>query len=121
VAPEPSEAEREQIASLRCHQRVKLVEDDASERSEQERSIGGGEQQRKLLRRGEQDVGRIAALALALRGRRVAGAGLDADRQRHLGDGCFEIARYVDRERLERGDVQGVQAAGAAQVTADAS
>ena len=37
-----------------------------------------GEQQRKLLRRGEQDVGRIAALALALRGRRVAGAGFDA-------------------------------------------
>ena len=77
-----------------------------------------GEQQRELLGRGEQDVGRIAALALALRGRRVAGARLDADRQRHLGDRAFEIARDVDRERLERRDVERVQAARAADAAA---
>ena len=110
-AIEPRETERKQIAALRCHQRMQLVEDDAAERAEQERAVGGREQQRKLLRRREQDVRRIAALALALRGRRVAGAGLDADRQRHLGDRRFEIARDVDRERLERGDVERVQAA----------
>ena len=69
------------------------------------------EQQRKLLRRREQNVRRIAALALALRCRRVAGARLDADRQAHLRDRLFEIARDVDRERLQRRDVERVQAA----------
>ena len=77
-----------------------------------------GEQQRELLGRGEQDVGRIAPLALALRGRRVAGAGLEPDRQRHLGDRAFEVARDVDRERLERRDVERVQPARAADAAA---
>ena len=74
--------------------------------------------QRELLGRGEQDVRRVAALALALRGRRVAGAGLDADRQAHLGDRRLEVARDVDRERLERRDVERVQPALAAQIAA---
>ena len=115
---QPREPERQQIAALRHHQRMQLVEDHALERAEQERRIVGGEQQRELLGRGEQDVGRIAALALALRDRRVAGARLEADRQSHLGDRTFEIARDVDRERLERRDVEGVQAAGAADAAA---
>ena len=63
---------------------MQLVEHDALEAAEQIGRVGAGQQQRELLGRGEQDVGRIAALALALRGRRVAGAGLDADRQAHL-------------------------------------
>ncbi len=82
------------------------------------RRIGRGQDQRKLLGRRQQDVRRIAALALALRGRRVAGAGLDADRQPHLGDRRFEIARDVDRERLQRRDVERVQPALAADVAA---
>jgi hypothetical protein len=45
---------------------VQFVEHDALERAEQERRIGAGEQQRKLLRRRQQNVGRVAALALAL-------------------------------------------------------
>ena len=57
---------------------MQLVEHHALEAAEQVRGVGAGQQQRQLLGRGEQDVGRIAALALALRGRRVAGAGLDA-------------------------------------------
>ena len=81
---------------------MQFVENDALERAKQERRVGGGEQQRELLRRGQQDIGRIAALALALRGRRVAGAGLDADRQAHFCDRRFEVARNVDRERLQR-------------------
>ena len=68
---------------------MQFVEHDALERAEQIRRVGAGEQQRQLLRRGEQDVRRIAALALALRGRRVAGAGLDADRQPHLARPAF--------------------------------
>ena len=51
--------------------------------------------------------------------RRVAGAGLDADRQPHFRNRRFEVARDVDRERLQRRDVEGVQAAGAAHVAAD--
>ena len=46
--------------------------------AEQMLRIRLGEQQRHLLGRGEQDVRRIVALALALGGRRVAGARLDA-------------------------------------------
>ena len=97
---------------------MQLVEDDALERAEQERRVVGGEQQRKLLGRGEQDVGRIAPLTLPLRDRRVAGARLEPDRQSHLGDRALEVARDVDRERLEWRDVEGVQAARAADATA---
>ena len=49
-----------------------------------------------------------------LRHRRVAGAGLDPDRQPHLGDRRLEIARDVDRQRLQRRDVERVQAAACA-------
>src|SRR5436190_1421329 len=69
----------------------------------------------QLLGRSQQNVRRIAALALALRGGRVAGAGLDPDR---LGDRPLQIARDVDCERLERGNVERVQPALAAQVAA---
>ena len=41
---------------------------------------------------------------------RVAGAGLHRHRQPHLGDGRFQIARHVHRQRLERRDVERVQA-----------
>ena len=63
---------------------MQFVEHDALERAEQIRRVGGGKQQRQLLRRGEQNVGRIAALALAFRRRRVAGAGFHPDRQAHF-------------------------------------
>ena len=106
ASPSDSRSPRFDITSACSSSRI-----DALERAEQERRVGGGEQQRELLGRGEQDVGRIAALALALRDRRVAGAGLDADRQPHLGDRPLEIARDVDRERLQRRDVERVQAA----------
>ena len=117
-AKQPRQTEREQIAALRGHQRMQLVEDDALERAEQIRRVGGREQQRQLLRRGQQDFRRIAALALALRARRIAGARLDADRQPHLGDRRFQIARDIDGERLERRDVERVQPALAAHVAA---
>ena len=63
---------------------MQFVEHDAAQGAEQIGRVGAGQQQRELLGRGEQDVGRIAALALALGSGRVAGAGLDADRQPHL-------------------------------------
>src|SRR3978361_1757564 len=54
---------------------------------------------------------RTAALTLTPRHRRVAGAGLDLDRQTHLGNRRSQIARDIDRERLQWRDVEGVKAA----------
>ena len=99
---QPCQSEREQIAALAGDQRMQLIEHHALERAEQIRRIGRGEQQRELLRRGQHDVGRIAALALAFRCGRVAGARLDADRQFHLRNRRFEVARDVHGQRLER-------------------
>ena len=93
---------------------MQLVEHDPPQRAEQIGRVGRGENERELLGRGQQNVRRVAALALALGGRRVARAGLDPDRQRHLGDRRFEVARDVHGERLERGDVKRVQPALAA-------
>src|SRR5216684_6391318 len=94
---------------------MQLVEHDALERGGEIRSVVGGQQQRQLLRRGQQNIRRIAPLPLPPRYRRVAGAGLDLDRQTHLANRRFQIARDIDRERLQRRDVEGVEAAAALQ------
>ncbi len=47
------------------------------------------------------------------RHRRIAGARLGADRQLHLGDRRHEVARDVDGQRLQRRDIESVQAAAA--------
>ncbi len=107
---QPRKPERQQVAALRRHQRMQLVEHHAPERAEQIRRVGRGEQQRKLLGRGEQDVRRMASLPLPPGGGRVAGAGLQPHVQRHFPDGNFQVARNVNRQRLERGDVQCVEA-----------
>jgi hypothetical protein len=83
---EPRQAERQEIAAFGGHQRMQFVEHHALEAPEQIWRVGRGQDERQLLGRGQQDVRRIAALALALGGGRVAGARLDADRQIHLGD-----------------------------------
>ena len=105
--------ERQQIAALGGDQRMQFVEHDALQRGKQKRRVVGRQQQRQLLGRGQQNIRRIAPLPLPPRHRRVAGAGLDLDRQPHLGDRRFQIARDIDRQRLQRRDVEGVQAAAA--------
>jgi hypothetical protein len=90
---------------------VQLVEYHPLERPEEVGRVGGGQDQRELLGRGEQDVRRIAVLALALRGGRVATAGLDADWQSHFGDWPLQVTRDINGERLQRRDVEGVQPA----------
>src|SRR5262245_29836002 len=95
---------------------MQLIENHAAQRAEQVRRIWRGENERELLGRGEQNLGRVAALTLTLRCRGVPGASLDADRQPHLGNWRLEIAGNVDRERLERRDVERVQPALATQV-----
>ena len=99
--PEPRQTKRQQIAALGGDQRMQLVEHDALERGEQIGRVVGREQQRELLGRGEQDVRRIAALALPPRHRRVAGAGLDLDGQAHLGDRRFKVAGDINGQRLQ--------------------
>ena len=103
---------------LENDERVQFVEDHAPERAEQIGRVGRGKQKRKLLGRRQQNLRRIAALTLTLRGRGVAGPGLDADRQPHFRDRRFQIARDVDCERLERRNVKRMQPALALQVAA---
>ena len=55
--------EGEQIAALRSRERVQLVENDRIEIAEDIGRVGVAEQQRDLLGRGQEDVGRLQALA----------------------------------------------------------
>jgi hypothetical protein len=106
---EPCEAERQQRPALRGGERVQLVDDHPAHRAEHPWRFRHGNEQRHLLGRGDQDVGRMMALALALGGRRVAGPRLDADRQAHLARRPFEIACDVDGQRLERRHIKRVE------------
>ena len=65
---------------------VQLVEHDGAQMFEQPRGIAMRQEQRQLFGRGEQNIGRRMALALAAAGRRIAGAGFDADVESHFGD-----------------------------------
>ena len=90
---------------------MQLVEDHRVEVGEEARRVGRREEERHLLRRGQQDVRRLELLPLALVERRVAGARLEPDGEAHLGDRRLEVARDVDGERLQRRDVERVDAA----------
>ncbi len=111
---QPGEIERQQIAALGCHQRMQFVEHDAAQRAKEIRRVGGSEQQSELFRRGQQNVWRLAALSLPLRSRRIARAGFQPHVKPHLAHRDFQVARDVDGKRLERGDVEGVEARNAA-------
>ncbi len=74
---QPREAQGQLVAALGAGERMHLVDDDGPEGGEDLRRIGIGEQQGQAFRRGQQDVRRLGALARALVGRRVAGAGLE--------------------------------------------
>ena len=62
---QPGKAERQQVAALRCDERMEFVENDAPKRAKQIRRIGRGEKKRELLRRRQQHVRRMTALTLA--------------------------------------------------------
>ena len=108
---QPRQSQRQQIAALGIVQGMQFVQHHGAQILEHLGGAGMGQQQAQLFRRGQQDVGRAVTLALAPRGGGVAGAGLHRHRQVHLGDRRFEIARHVHRQRLERRDVERVQAA----------
>ena len=79
-----------------------FVDDHPLEPREHARRILVAGQQRKAFGRGQQNMGRVGALAALARGRCVAGAILDADGQGHLGNRAFQIPADVTGERLER-------------------
>ncbi len=89
---------------------MQLVQHDIAQGAEEAGAVAMAQHQRKLFRRGEEDVGRHALLALAFRRGRVAGAGLDIDRQADTLDRRLQIALDVRRQRLERRDVERVDA-----------
>ena len=76
---EPLERQRQVRAALGRHQRVDLVDDDRVDRAQRLARVRR-QQQVERLRRGDQDVGRLALEPRALGLRRVAGA--DRDRRR---------------------------------------
>ncbi len=102
----------EKVAALAAGEGVDLVDHDRLEAGEQERAVLIAEQQAQRFGRGQQDLRRPHPLARLAVGGRVAGAGLDPDRQAHLADRRQQIALDVDRERLERRDVERVEALG---------
>jgi hypothetical protein len=106
---EPGQRQREQVAALAGGKGVDLVDDDGRKTGEQGEAVLVAQKQAQRFRRGQQDLRRPHPLARLAVGGRVAGARLDPDRQRHLGDRRQEVALHVDRERLQRRDVERVQ------------
>ncbi|PWG73951.1 hypothetical protein DF186_20410, partial [Enterococcus hirae] len=68
------QVERQQVTAPRVGEGVQFVDDPRAKPLEQPLRLPRRKQQRQLLRRGEQDVGRGGLLALALGLRRVSGA-----------------------------------------------
>ena len=111
-AAQAGHAEGQECAALALGDAVQLVENDAAQAPEVGRGVLVAEQQCQRLGRRQQDLRRVGALPLTPVGRRVAGPDREADLEAHLGDRRFEVAGDVGGERLERRDVERVQAAG---------
>ncbi len=109
---EPRHRQRQQIAALGGGKGVDLVDHQRAQPSEHLRGIGIGEQQAQGFGRGQQHLRRLHPLPRLAIGRRVAGARLNADGQAHLGDRAEQVALHVDRQRLQRRDVERVQPVG---------
>ena len=98
--------QRQQVAALGGGERMQFVEDHRLEASEKPGGLLAREQQGELLGCRQQNLGRVDALPLAATNGRVAGSRFDAHGQSHLGDGCEQVACDVDRQRLERRDIE---------------
>jgi len=109
---QPGQPQGQQIAPLGVGHGVQLVDHDAFQPPEDGRRVGVGEQQRQGFRRGQQDLRRLLALALAFRLRGVAGAGLGGDGKSEFCDRGFEIAMDIDRKRLQRRDIERMEMLG---------
>ena len=108
--PQAGDSQRQLVAALGAGEGVDLVHHDAGQGFEELRRVGQGEQHGEAFRRCKQDRRRRGALAGAAVGGGVAGAGLDADGQAHLLHRAGQVAGDVGGERLQRADVDGVEA-----------
>ena len=106
---QPRHRQRQQVAALLLGETVELVDDDGPQILEHLRRFGIAQQQAQRFGRGQQHLRRLHPLPRLAVGRRVAGAGLDPDRQAHLLDRADEVALDVDRQRFQRRDVERVQ------------
>jgi hypothetical protein len=116
---EPLQRESQMGAALGGDQGVDLVDDDGLDGAE---AFGGVrcEDMVERLGGGDEDVGRVAAEALAFALGRIAGANADlrfvkrdAAAAGHVGDPCkrrSEVTLHVDGQSLERGDVEDSRA-----------
>ena len=103
-------------AALRGSDGVDLVEDDRGDAREEPPAAGRREQDVEGLGGGDQDLGRLPAHPRSRLGRRVAGAGEDADRRqrepvagevrRQLGERAEEVALDVVAEGAQRRHVE---------------
>ena len=109
---QPRQAQRQQVAALGGVDGVDLVEDHAA--SGPRNSAARPPRRRTGPAARAWSAGCRAGASrwrclLATAG--VAGAALDTDRQPHLADRRHQVALHVDRQRLQRRDVEGVDAA----------
>ena len=109
---QPSQGEREKVPPLGRRKGVYLVDHHPLQTGKQGFRLWIGQQQRKRLRRGQQNVRRIGPLPRLAIGRRIAAAHLDPQRQAKLCNRSQQIALNVMGQRLERGNIQRVQALG---------
>ena len=109
---EPGEAERQAGRRAWCRPaRAPRPSRSRARAANMRRRVGQGEQHGEAFGRGQQDV--AAASARWRRrsvGGGVAGAGLDGDGQRHVRDRAGQVARDVGGQRLQRADIERVQA-----------
>ena len=105
--PQPRQSERQEVAALVGDQPMELVKDHRVEIGEETPGIGGRKQQRNLLGRGQEDVGRRQLLALALVERGVAGAGFqsrpEGPSRRRVARGCARCRRRAPSGAKYRG------------------
>ena len=83
-ALQPGQRQREEVAALAGGEGVDLVDDDRAEIFEQQGAVLVAEQQAQRFGRGQKHLRRPHPLPRLAVGGRVAGPGLDPDRQAHL-------------------------------------
>ena len=106
---QPRHRQRQEVAAFLLGEAVKLVDDDRPQPFEHLRRIGVAQEQAERFGRGQEHLRRLHALPRLAVGGGVAGASLDPDGQPHFLDRTDQVAVNVDRERLERRDVEGVE------------
>ncbi len=89
---------------------MQLVQHHIFQVAEKPFSLFVGKQQRHLLGRGQQNIGRLDLLALTFGLRCVTRARFDGNRQAHFEDWLGEVALDIHRQRLQRRDIKRVHA-----------